>query len=253
MRRLLCSKIPAPGQPTELPEAEAEHATRVLRLRDGDQIEALDGKGNAAVVALRMRAGKVMLEFAFKLDASASSQAVPPITLEMAILKGEAMEWVVEKAVELGVQTLIPCATAHTVVQIKQKGPESFQQRWQKIADQALKQCGRLEAMKVALPLSLEELLAQNPCSAESPRLWCDESGREEIPYLPEWLSTHPIRSARLLIGPEGGWSALERDLLLANASSGTYRIGLGPWVLRAETAALFGVSLLVAQMRRKH
>lgn len=249
MKRLLCPRVPSPNRDVELPDTEADHAVKVLRLRDGDRVEALDGKGNAAYAILRVRGGPVRLEFAGELTSLQSSEA-SPITVEMAILKGDAMEWVVEKSVELGVRKLIPTTTDHTVVQIKQKGPEAFQQRWQKIADQALKQCGRLERIEIAMPLALEELLAREPASETQPRLWFDEAGREETPFLMNWLeaSVGQISGVRLLVGPEGGWSADERSLLARSAH--THRISLGPLVFRAETAAIFSISVVSAALR---
>src|SRR4051812_16524852 len=107
LKRILCKKIPEPNRPVELDETEATHATRVLRLKDGDLVEAMDGKGHAAQVRLRTRNGPTRLEFSEKaaqVSADASTQ-VAPVILEMAVLKGDAMEWVVEKAVELGVST----------------------------------------------------------------------------------------------------------------------------------------------------
>jgi 16S rRNA (uracil1498-N3)-methyltransferase len=254
MKRILCPSIPKPGHPVTLSETESEHATRVLRLRDGDLIEALDGKGGAAQVFLRVTGGPAQIEYSG--EAQASRTPIADFVLEMAILKGEAMEWVVEKSVELGVKKLTPVITDHTVVQIKQKGPEVFQQRWQKIADQALKQCGRLERLEIQLPIELETLLTTEQ---KTPRLWCDEAGRETVPELLEWLSRRTtsatpdspgLTSARLLIGPEGGWSHRERDLL-ARSSENIFRISLGPWVLRAETAAISGITLISAFLRR--
>ncbi|MCM2322777.1 MAG: 16S rRNA (uracil(1498)-N(3))-methyltransferase [Oligoflexia bacterium] len=258
MKRVLSKILPTPGQPVRLAEAEAEHAVKVLRLRDGDQLEALDGLGKAAIVTLRTRGGgAVFLELAEGGDQPIrhEERASPPVVLEMAVLKGDAMEWVVEKAVELGVRSLIPTVTAHTVVQLRQKGPEAFRERWQKIADQALKQCGRLESLRIELPRTLEELLTTHPGSPGSPRLWCDEAGRDQLPYLPEWIAQHEknfslYQSLHLLIGPEGGWSPNERELLTRSAP-GTVRVGLGPWVLRAETAAIFGTSWLTGAFRR--
>lgn len=250
MKRLLCPRIPAPDKPVELPESEAEHATRVLRLRDGDEVEALDGRGGAARVVLRVRGGPVRLEYAGPSSGSAEpgTGAIPPVTLEMGILKGDAMEWAIEKAVEIGARHFIPVVTAHTVVQLKQKGPEAFKIRWQKIADQALKQCGRLERMEIQDPIELESLMARNPSSAREPRIWCDEAARGEAQELGPWLSQSRPQALRILIGPEGGWSQSEREMLSA---SGAVRASLGPWVLRAETAALFTLSLAASHFRQ--
>jgi len=167
------------------------------------------------------------------------------------------MEWIVEKAVELGVQRLIPVVTNHTVVQMKKKGPKAFQERWQKIADQALKQCGRLHRLEVDLPIPLEDVLSQRPPTSKMTRLWCDETSTGESPYLLNWLLTHPLPPSgtiHLLIGPEGGWSSQEKSLLTQEVSIShpglqveCYRIDLGPQILRAETAAVFGASLLTS------
>ena len=153
-KRLLCPMLPQPGKMVLLSEGEAHHSTRVLRLVDGDRVEAIDGKGHRIIAILRLRGGPARLEYEAAVDSgnTVSQKDAPPIVLEMSVLKGQAMEWVIEKAVELGVSSFIPVLTDHTVVQMKSKTPDLFQQRWQKIADQALKQCGRLEAMKVTLP-----------------------------------------------------------------------------------------------------
>jgi 16S rRNA (uracil1498-N3)-methyltransferase len=310
MKRVLCEKLPQSHQPTVLSEAEATHLTRVFRLKDGDRVEAIDGKGFHAAVTLRTRNGVPRLEFLEK-PVSSSDEGLQcvPVTLEMAVLKGDAMEWVVEKAVELGIKTLVPVVTAHTVVQLDKKGPEAFRERWQKIADQALKQCGRLDRLEIKTPVKLEELLAG---SSQAPRLWCDESAREHAGSLfgrinsmtnsmansmansttnstvnsatdststsgnglgnsaintadnssenssrdelaqsktsPEKFSPAETSEVRILIGPEGGWSELERDIL--SRSSQNIPVSLGPLVLRAETAAIFALSLVSAALR---
>ena len=254
MKRVLCEKLPEPHRPTVLSEAEATHLTRVFRLKDGDKVEAMDGKGHQALVTLRTRGGAARLEFLEKaVTATSESNQLVPVVLEMAVLKGDAMEWVVEKAVELGIGTLIPVVTAHTVVQLDKKGPEAFRERWQKIADQALKQCGRLDRLEIKTPVELEDLVAQ---TSQSPRLWCDEGAREKAGTLMGWLkgssellgnsseaqSSSPLH---VLIGPEGGWSDLEREIL--TRSSQNIPVSLGPLVLRAETAAIFALSLVAA------
>lgn len=257
MKRILCPELPAPGKSVELPEQEANHALRVLRLRDGDLVEALDGRGRAVIAVLRYK-GTGIPRLEFQEEVAGTSPASPPhpepvpLVLEMGILKGDAMEWVVEKAVELGVQSLVPTITAHTVVQLQQKGPEAFQARWQKIADQALKQCGRLDRMEIQFPVTLESLLLKSPATEATPRLWCDEVAKDSAMSLQKWLKNPPssFSQARLLIGPEGGWSGAERELLSRGDPRTTFGISLGPWILRAETAALFGVSLLSAHFR---
>ncbi len=249
-KRLLCLPLPKPNRPSLLSETEANHATRVLRLRDGDLIEAMDGKGNYAATTLRVRGGHPSLEYREQIEPLSSGlvrSPLLPLVLEMAILKGAAMEWVVEKSVELGVKQLIPIVTDHTVVQMKNKGPSQFQERWQKIADQALKQCCRLDQMEIALPLSLDSLLMTFSQKKQMVRIWCDEASREQSPFLLDWLLSQPVASQiewRILIGPEGGWSSHERDFCNRELQN---RVHLGPNILRAETAALYSVSLVSA------
>lgn len=248
MKRVLCPQLPKPHRPATLSEDEANHAVRVLRLRDGDTVEAIDGQGHSAPAILRMQGGVTRLELTSGGGARVeSANAIVPLVLEMAVLKGDAMEWVVEKAVELGVHALDPVLTAHTVVQIKNKGPEAFRERWQKIADQALKQCGRLERLQIGLPISLESLILKHPATNRVPRYWCDEASVSSAPELQQKLSG-PLQynEVRLLIGPEGGWSEEERGWLATSAE----KVQLGPLILRAETAALYGVSLLTAALR---
>lgn len=244
-RKLICSRLPQPGQRVELSASEFNHAIRVLRLRDGDMVEALDGQGSSVLAVLKVRGEAGWLEFSLVPETRATGEL--PIILEMAILKGDAMEWVIEKAVELGVKLLIPIITAHTVVQLDRKGPEAFRERWQKIADQALKQCGRLKRMEIALPISLEMLLSE----ATAPRLWCDETALSTSPHIMKLLLqddsalNDKSQNTRLLIGPEGGWSEQERKLLAIGAANRS--VSLGPLILRAETAALYAVTIVNA------
>jgi 16S rRNA (uracil1498-N3)-methyltransferase len=180
--------------------------------------------------------------------------AVIPIVLEMSILKGDAMEWAVEKAVELGVQKIVPVVTDYTVVQIQSKGPQAFQERWQKIADQSLKQCGRLDRLEISLPIPLSEVLTKTAQTPGWVRLWCDEASIEQAPFLSTWLQNQPQSPGctwRILLGPEGGWSGEERVLLQQESlHQPNFRIHLGPLILRAETAALFTTSVVAAHIR---
>lgn len=261
MKRVLCPEIPRPGKIVQLPEAEAQHATRVLRLRDGDLVQALDGKGGTTLARLKTRAGEVLLEAEEGSGPAAGTADILPIVLEMAVLKGDAMEWVIEKAVELGISKVVPLVTDHCVVQLKNKGPEAFRERWQKIADQALKQCGRLVKLEIDLPRELREHVTHAlPSGAR--RLWCDEAaaggskepkaGGSNALLLDEALGTGTSSTIHLLVGPEGGWSAPERELLASPATPATTCVGLGPRILRAETAAIFGMSILSGVFQRK-
>jgi 16S rRNA (uracil1498-N3)-methyltransferase len=212
---------------------------RVLRLEHGDRVEALDGSGKSVLAILAVRGGEAWLEFDGG-ERTAESRATPLI-LEAAILKGDAMEWMIEKSAELGVSELVPFTCTRTVVQLDRKGPAAFQQRWQKIADQALKQCGRLDRMIVAEPVTLAELMAR---PNEGIRFFFDEKSRGPGPEV------RPDQSIRILVGPEGGFTDEERALI--TAAPGAQVASLGPLVLRAETAALAAVSIVTAALRNR-
>ena len=268
-RRLLCPKLPTSSTPALLPEQEAWHARKVLRLRNGDLVEAIDGKGHKTVAKISFQGDVTYLEFVPAeqeestpdLEQHVKSKEVLPLELQVAVLKADAMEWSIEKAVELGVQSVRPLITDHTVVQTHAKGPEDFQQRWQKIADQALKQCGRLNCLEIHQPIRLKVYL-ESIMKEPDPGffLWCDEAAMESSSFLGDWVMEHQkqLQSSRvhLFIGPEGGWSAAERSDLIAYSqrfSSGHFvRVHLGPLVLRAETAVLSSVSVLSAWMRMR-
>jgi 16S rRNA (uracil1498-N3)-methyltransferase len=251
MKRVLCPNLPKPGVVVEIPADEAKHLLSVFRLKDGDTVEAIDGKGALTVATLRVRGKSALLEAKPSDEVTGNlakerSIEVVPIVLELAVLKGPAMEWAIEKAVELGIERVTPIITAHTVVQLDRKGPEVFRERWQRIADQALKQCGRLTRLVIDLPESLEEVLRTHPDKTQ--RYWGNESARDELPTLSQRMNSQDVstRALHITIGPEGGWSDSEKQLL----KTGGQPVSLGPLVLRAETAALFAISVASSHFR---
>lgn len=266
MRRLLVDELPSSKKKSiPLNESEARHAVQVLRLRTGDTVEVLDGRGGHAQVKLHVAGEKVTVEWTEATGSSASlvppDKQTVPCTLEIGILKGDAMEWVIEKAVELGIEAVQPIQTAHSVVQIRQKGADFFQSRWQKVADQSLKQCGRFTRLRVEPPLIFEDWLKSQEIrhqnSLSFSRLWFDEKNHENLPTLSQWIHSHlhashahEIPNLKLLIGPEGGWSEIERTSLIAHKGAPITRLSLGPLILRAETAAIYAISLTSAAFR---
>ena len=160
MRRALSGPLPLkPGTLVSLDEAEARHLISVLRMGPGDEVELLDGKGLKAKATLVFQGKKVLAETT-EAPHTDSRYVSTPNHLCMSIIKGDAMEWVVEKAVELGVRSLTPVETEFTVVKIHKKGAEAFQERWQRIADQAIKQCGRLDRMTIHSPVAFDEVFS---------------------------------------------------------------------------------------------
>lgn len=252
MRRVLCENLfPNRNSLVEIPESESKHLISVLRLGPGDIVELMDGNGSKVSGKLVIRDKHVFAELTDTPQKHPELMSLP-IHLRMAILKGDAMEWVIEKAVELGVRSLTPIETEFTVVKIHKKGAESFQERWQKIADQALKQCGRVDRMFIHPPLTFDGMIVQPHRT-----FWLDEAlaqGSPENQHFAKFLRSHSggqDQEPGILVGPEGGFSPNERNRLLQLTVSGNKainRVHLGSLILRAETAALLGVSLWVGE-----
>jgi 16S rRNA (uracil1498-N3)-methyltransferase len=239
--RVLCDSIPLRSHPSRVPEEEANHLHQVLRLKNGDSVIALDGKGAEITGELCYREKSLWIETSLEKPTRSTKPETEtsPLVLEMAIIKGDAMSWVIEKAVELGVRRLVPVECDHGVVEIGKKGAQHFVERWQRIADQALKQCERLHRMTIEAPVSSREILGR-----KAPLRWVAIEPSAEFQALPP-LAFSSTLETHVLIGPEGGWSAQECEAFRAEIRLGTLKpASLGPLVLRAETAALFAMSV---------
>jgi 16S rRNA (uracil1498-N3)-methyltransferase len=251
--RVLVKRLPSKGMPAQLSPDEARHLVTVLRRQDGDELEALDGKGGAVECVLRVRGQDCFLEWSAQgvFDGSGATAFKTRIILAQAILKGEAMEWVVEKSVELGADALFPLVCDHCVVKLDKKGPATFQERWGRIADQALKQCGRRRALEVHEPGALIPALKALKSKLNPQILFFDEVERGGAAALLDHLLRVGESSPAivLLIGPEGGWSERERRQL---KELGVEVVSLGAdRILRAETAALHALSIATAVRSR--
>jgi 16S rRNA (uracil1498-N3)-methyltransferase len=161
----------------------------------------------------------------------------PPclITLYQAVLKGEKMDWVVQKACELGAATLIPVFARRSVPRLVGERASERTARRQRIADAAAAQCERPVPMRVEAPRLLADVLGNLP----QPTLLLHERAGQSLTAVRATLG--PTAQLGLLIGPEGGWDPQESATLLA---TGAVPIRLGPRILRAETAATVALAL---------
>ncbi len=249
MKRLLCNDLPTQNHPVLLGEEERNHAHQVLRLKQGSIVEVLNGKGEACTARLEYQDERALLVFESGISqlVKAPPGEVLPITIEAAVLKGAAFEWLVEKITELGVFKLIPIKTHRTIVRWDRKPKEKLIARWQKISDQSLKQCGRLHRLKIDTPVDLSSVLQTNPIDQNELRIWCDEYAKDDsTPHLFQSIKglKNPS-SIRLLIGPEGGFEPEEAELIRKNSMIQSLRTSLGPIVMRAETACIYATSLI--------
>jgi len=253
--RVLCLELPTTDKAVLVDAEEAAHLQQVLRLRDDSPVIALDGRGKAISARYFIREKKPYIQATEKSPSESRTpeQEQGSLVLEVALMKGDAMSWVIEKSVELGARRVVPVITDHAVVQLDKKGAEHFIERWQRIADQSLKQCERLNRLTVDAPCSLEELL-RRPSLKSSPRkVALEPKGRGSWPGPISAISSSIFRGPEeksVLIGPEGGWSSHELDLFHAEARSGRlHALDLGPLVLRAETAAVLTLSCALEAM----
>lgn len=231
MRRFFLPPEGFEGNRFRLTGKDAHHAIRVLRLRVGESLVLLDGKGGAFWGIIE----RIDSEVTGSLTGPApSAPEMPlPITLAPALLKGEKFDWVLQKSTELGVHRIQPLLCERCVVQGKE-GKEGKISRWQGIAREAAEQCERLLVPDVLPPLPLSKL------PFEGTVLYCAERSGEPMPQvLP---SLEPERLT-VVIGPEGGFSPREDDWL---RERGAIPVSLGTRILRAETASIAVLSMLL-------
>jgi len=216
---------------------ETRHLTRVLRLGPGDTVEALDGRGSLLTVRLD-RVGARGAEGAVLARAALRSESPLFLTLVQGLAKGDKMESIIRMATELGVSRVVPVVTARTVVRVPPGGAGSRLARWQRVAREAAKQCGRAVIPEVMPPSSLHAWLGSRERDGLLVCLW--EGAREGLP-----LPAPPVTRAALVVGPEGGLEAGEADSL---AEAGAIIVSLGSRILRTETAGPAGLALLQAR-----
>lgn len=232
--RFHCPLPLAPHTRIALPEALAHHAVRVLRLRHGAPIILFNGEGGQYTAELEVQGREAWARLG---EHSDTERELPVRTiLVQGIAAADKMDWITEKAVEMGVTQLVPIAARRSVVQLAGERREKRLQHWRRIAIAASEQCGRNRIMGVAPPQTLEQWLAQ-PAREGLLRLTCDPDAQAG---LGETVARHSGPLA-LLVGPEGGWSDDELALMREH---GLTAVRFGRRVLRTETA---GIALMAA------
>jgi len=222
--------------------SEARHAVQVLRLERGERVIVLNGAGLELLCqTLDSQRGKVSL-------AVLERQALPPLPCQMTLLqglpKGQIIESIIQKATELGVSRIVPLLTERVVTHLGAREAARKTEKWQRVAIEAIKQCGLAWLPKVEAPLTPAEWLARQE-QFELPLLASLQPGsRHPRSYFEAFRSKHGRgpRTACVWVGPEGDFTPAETDALKA---AGNLPITLGPRVLRTETAAIYCLSVL--------
>ncbi len=238
MRRFFAPPENFQNQKVALSQEESKHLRDVLRLREGEKVLVFDGEGNEFTCLIeKIGRGKdsCVLKIIEK-SAPFAPESPLNLTLGIALLKGEKFDLVVQKATELGVKKIIPLQTKRADVKLETNSAGKKLERWQKIALEAAKQCGRSVVPKIGLPEEFEKIVLQL-AKDEIGVLFSEKSGAS----LAEMKSQ---KSAEMIVivGSEGGWEDSEIELARANDWQ---IITLGGRILRAETAGIVAVTLL--------
>ncbi|TAK17714.1 MAG: 16S rRNA (uracil(1498)-N(3))-methyltransferase [Acidobacteria bacterium] len=225
-----------PYESVTLPDDEAHHISRVLRLKSGDAIVIFNGRGGAWDAEI-VESGKRGVTA--KVTRAHPPHATPParVTLAVGLLKGDAMDAVVRDATALGAAEIIPMATAHAVVPKRARGDEAIA-RWTRVAVASAKQCGRTAVPVISDVADFNEVIRRDIGT----KLLCVEPALGGVE-----VSAMASDAVLLLIGPEGGWSDAE---LTSARAAGCHAITLGPLTLRAELAPVVALTRVWAAIQ---
>ncbi|HQU15787.1 MAG: 16S rRNA (uracil(1498)-N(3))-methyltransferase [Chromatiales bacterium 21-64-14] len=231
--RLYVPQPLAPGLSVELDPSAARHTTRVLRLRPGAELILFNGDGSeyhAELTGDPKRGGCARIIAAVERH----NESPLAITLGQGIARGERMDYIVQKAVELGVACIVPLITERTVVRLEGARREQRRSHWQRIVESACEQCGRTRLPQLLDPMPLDQWIPEVPAGN---RWYLDPDAPAGFAQLPR-----PVDGVVLVIGPEGGFSPDEKDTVRKAGFRGTR---MGPRILRTETATLAALAAL--------
>jgi 16S rRNA (uracil1498-N3)-methyltransferase len=219
----------------DLPPDAAHHASRVLRLRVGDSVEIFDGIGNECQGQISDLGGKRVT--VSEITSTGSNRESPlHVVLAQALSGGEKMDWIIQKATELGINEIQPLATDRSVAKLPAERVQKRLEHWQQVAVSACEQCGRNVLPGIYAPMDIMVWLQQTKSGPDAKYI-----------LLPEGeASLHdqakPQGKAVLLVGAEGGFSQAETTAAL---QCGYIPIRIGTRVMRTETAAIAGLTVL--------
>ena len=219
----------------ELPPNAAHHAHRVLRLRVDDAVQIFDGEGNACNAVINSISGKHVNIQIIK-TCPAQAQSPLHIVLAQAMSSSDKMDWVIQKATELGATEVQPVQTQRSVAKLSQERVEKRTEHWRGVVIAACEQSGRNDLMQVHAPVEFSHWLA-NVRNMPGSKFILLPDGAVAL-----HAQSKPQDIVTLLIGPEGGFTP---DEAIMAKQAGFIPVLLGPRVLRTETAALAGISAL--------
>ena len=239
MRRFLVENItPSMGHLT-ITGREARYINKVLRMKRGQKLIIMDGKGHSFESTIEKVSHKeVTVKVKRRLPPAPPSPI--EISLGQALLKSHAMDYLIQKATELGVDSIHSFFSERTVIKLESAHMTAKMDRWIEIMKSACRQCNRSALPSLETPLPFEQMIAHTP-EKETLRilLWEDED-RTDLKKMLKSMS--PLPHVYAVVGPEGGFTPSEINLA---RESGFHIISLGDRILRAETAAVSLVSII--------
>jgi 16S rRNA (uracil1498-N3)-methyltransferase len=234
MPRLYCPTRLSFGQALALPPGPARHV-QVLRLQPGEEVTLFNGEGGQWRAVIE-RIGRSDVDVRVTAHEDIERESAVAVHLAIGIPANERMDWLVEKATELGAASIQPLVTARAILRVAGERAQKKKEHWQAIAAAACEQSGRNRLPAVPEPAGLADWLAQ---STGEPRFVLSLAADAQ-PHSKAMLRGRD--SCTLLSGPEGGLEPREQEAAVA---AGFVPVSLGPRVLRAETAPLAALSLL--------
>lgn len=211
-----------------MPESISHHV-HVLRLAVGDMVTLFNGEGGEYTATLAsMEKRRAVADI--KTFSPRESELPYAITLAQGLPEGSKMDWIMEKAVELGATTIQPLAAQRSVVRLNAERAEKKLQHWRGIIEAAAEQCGRNRLPHVCEPVQFGEWIGRQDLHR---RILLTPRAEQS---LSEWARHHPPQAVTLIIGPEGGFTEQEES---AAANHGVLLLSIGNRVLRTETAGL--------------
>lgn len=218
------------------------HLKDSLRIQPGDALAVTVDQGmryHTEVTAVTDR----LIESRIVETVAAPARTGPSLILAQALLKGEKMDWVIQKATELGADRIVPLHARRTVVKLQAERVEHQRTRWQRIALEAAQQSERWTVPEIDEPATLLQLFARY-AACTSKNILAERSNGTSLSAIR--LPDGPDKSVMLVIGPEGGWD--QEELRLAG-EQGCQAVTLGKRILRAETATIAAISILQARL----
>lgn len=235
MRRLFYKGLLA--DTIKITGSDAHHLMHVMRAKAGQLVTVVDDNGQvAAMEMVAFSDSAVTLQL--KEHLAADTESPLKIMLAQCLLKADKMDMVVQKAVELGAVGVIPISSQNCVARYDAKKGAARKDRWQKIADEAAKQCGRTALLKVRPIVTLRQFIADMQANDSSLVFFYENENEQSAK---EYLRSLKAKQIVLLVGPEGGFSLDEAKLI---EEAGGKSVTLGPRILRAETAALTAIAV---------